>query len=64
MTYRTNTQLGSSGAPCFDMDWNLVALHHSGEAEFSPTYNEGIPIAAVSALLRKRGYGDLLSSTR
>jgi V8-like Glu-specific endopeptidase len=29
--YTTNVALGSSGSPCFDADWKLVALHHAGE---------------------------------
>ena len=32
--YRTNTEEGSSGAPCFDKDWELVALHHSGDPNY------------------------------
>src|SRR6202012_3559801 len=28
--YTTNTEPGSSGSPCFDQNWNLLALHHSG----------------------------------
>jgi endonuclease G len=28
--YTTDTQPGASGAPCFDDQWRLVALHHSG----------------------------------
>lgn len=28
--YLTDTLPGSSGAPVFDRDWNVVALHHSG----------------------------------
>lgn len=28
--YTTDTQQGSSGSPCFDDLWRLVALHHSG----------------------------------
>lgn len=47
--YRTNTESGSSGSPCFDKDWNLVALHHSGDPDFSRVadYNEGIPIHTI-----------------
>jgi hypothetical protein len=47
--YRTNTAIGSSGSPCFDKDWNLVALHHSGDPDFSRAadYNEGIPIHTI-----------------
>lgn len=45
--YRTNTEPGSSGSPCFDQDWRLVALHHAGDPDFAPAYNEGIPIDAI-----------------
>ena len=57
--YRTNTAQGSSGSPCFDENWNLIALHHSGDPNFEtfhkPTYNQGIPIACILALLKERG---------
>jgi hypothetical protein len=49
--YRTNTETGASGSPCFNSDWELVALHHSGIVR----YNEGIPIHAVAGLLKQRG---------
>lgn len=56
--YRTNTESGSSGSPCFNKNWELVALHHSGDPNFStlhkPAYNEGVPIAAIETLLRDR----------
>jgi hypothetical protein len=60
--YRTNTLPGSSGSPCFDVNWRLMALHHSGDPKADEirkgTYNEGIPIDAVlgqlSADLRKQ----------
>ncbi len=48
--YRTNTETGSSGSPCFNSDWDLVALHHSGIVK----YNEGIPINCIVALLKQR----------
>ena len=53
VTYNTNTDWGSSGSPCFDKDWNLVALHHSGVPSIHPNsndddgVNEGIPIDAI-----------------
>jgi V8-like Glu-specific endopeptidase len=54
--YRTNTQPGSSGSPCFDENWNLVALHHSGDPDrTNALWNEGIPIKAVLELLKQRG---------
>lgn len=59
MTYTVNTEGGSSGAPCFNVDWELVALHHAGDPNFAadhaPQYNEGIPIAAIVSLLTERG---------
>jgi hypothetical protein len=50
--YRNNTERGSSGSPVFNMEWNLVALHHAtgpdteGEAELVE-FNQGIPIALI-----------------
>lgn len=52
--YATNTQPGSSGSPVFNSDWDLVALHHSGDHAFFPEYNEGIPVAAIRNLLEQR----------
>jgi hypothetical protein len=51
--YRTNTESGSSGSPCFDSSLQLVALHHSGDLRCS--FNEGIPIDLISQRLIKRG---------
>jgi endonuclease G len=31
--YSTDTEPGSSGSPCFNDQWELVALHHSGVAK-------------------------------
>lgn len=51
--YLTDTLPGSSGSPCFDSDWNVVALHHSGgwlrEPGTKDRYfrNEGIPINKI-----------------
>lgn len=55
--HRTNTERGSSGSPCFTQNWELVALHHSGDPDFAhkPTYNEGIPISNIIALMKDRG---------
>lgn len=64
LKYTVNTEGGSSGAPCFNVDWELVALHHSGDPNFDPDhkpeYNEGIPIDAILALLTTRGKRDLI----
>ena len=48
--YRTNTDEGSSGSPCFDSNWNLVALHHTGGSN----YNAGTPFNAIAKLLAQR----------
>ena len=56
--YRTNTEPGSSGSPCFDQNWQLVALHHLGEPVPSivqPKWNEGLPIAAIVAQMQVKG---------
>lgn len=59
LKYKVNTEGGSSGAPCFNANWELVALHHSGDPNFDrdykPEYNEGVPIAAILDLLTARG---------
>ena len=59
LKYKVNTEGGSSGAPCFDAGWKLVALHHSGDPNFDPDhkpeYNEGIPAQAILKLLEARG---------
>jgi formylglycine-generating enzyme required for sulfatase activity len=62
--YKTNTERGSSGSPCFNQNWQLVALHHSGDPNFDPEhkpeYNEGIPISAIRALLEQRGVREIV----
>ena len=64
--YRTNTESGSSGSPCFNIEWDLIALHHSGDPNHKPTYkpkwNAGIPISAIARLLEKRGKLKLLGT--
>lgn len=62
--YRTNTLIGSSGSPCFNSKWELVALHHSGEPGSTPTYNEGIPFAAIMALLKQHGVDNALGKQK
>lgn len=56
--YRTNTEKGSSGSPCFNKDWELVALHHSGDPNYEtlhkPEYNQGVPIDMIYSLLQQR----------
>jgi hypothetical protein len=62
--YKTNTEGGSSGSPCFSSEWDLIALHHSGDPNFDPNhepgYNEGIPLSAILELLETRNLTSLL----
>ncbi|MEM7133739.1 MAG: effector-associated domain EAD1-containing protein [Chloroflexota bacterium] len=59
--YRTQAEPGSTGAPCFDQSWNLVAMHHAGDPGFGNRYSEGIPIWKIIELLRQRGFEDLIT---
>jgi V8-like Glu-specific endopeptidase len=58
--YLTDTEPGSSGAPVFNSDWQIVALHHSGGNLLEPDTqqrflrNEGININKIIADLRSR----------
>jgi len=64
--YTTNTLPGSSGSPCFNDTWELVALHHSGDPNFDPAtkpaYNEGIPTTAIRTILRSRNLEHVLDA--
>ena len=63
LLYRTNTEHGSSGSPCFTMDWEPVAIHHAGdpaEPKFPATRNAGVPLPAIRAHLEDIGQADCL----
>ena len=63
LRYNTNTQAGSSGSPCFSLNWDLQALHHLGDPAAGPgTYNQGVPIGLVRQSLLARGAGALLGA--
>jgi hypothetical protein len=47
--YTTKVAKGSSGSPCFDAKWNLIALHHAG----SKSLGEGILMASVFDQIRQ-----------
>ncbi|MEA5550885.1 trypsin-like peptidase domain-containing protein [Anabaena cylindrica UHCC 0172] len=53
--YVTNTDRGSSGSPCFDANWNLVALHHAGGLQrLTGEVNQGIPVDKIFASLKSK----------
>jgi hypothetical protein len=51
--YVTRTASGSSGAPCFDEGWNLVAIHHAERARTFGSIREGILIGPIHAQIRQ-----------
>ncbi len=60
LRYRTNTEGGSSGSPCFGPDWQWIALHHSGDPmyggpQYPARWNQGILVSAIVNLLEQRG---------
>jgi hypothetical protein len=48
--YRTSTGEGSSGSPCFDLTWGLVALHQGADPGRDAP-NRGVPIERIRAAL-------------
>ena len=53
--YRASTKKGSSGSPCFNGEWKLVALHHAGDPSFwNPGYNQGIPIMLIADFIERK----------
>jgi endonuclease G, mitochondrial len=45
--YVNPTKKGSSGSPCFDNDWKLVALHHKSLQTSFGSVREGILFSAI-----------------
>ncbi|MDZ7969125.1 MAG: trypsin-like peptidase domain-containing protein [Nostoc sp. DedSLP03] len=45
--YVTRTSNGSSGAPCFNEDWKVVALHHAQKSRSFGIIREGILFSAI-----------------
>ncbi|MEZ4300170.1 MAG: trypsin-like peptidase domain-containing protein [Polyangiaceae bacterium] len=57
--YTADTAHGSSGSPCFDAAFHLVALHHSGDPKYATLkrseYNQGIPAHLIAAACAEKG---------
>jgi hypothetical protein len=63
LRYKTNTEPGASGSPCFTSDWDLLALHHFGDpAHAPPEYNQGIPSGLLRASIEAAHAGGLLGA--
>jgi V8-like Glu-specific endopeptidase len=64
--YRTNTEPGSSGSPCCDANWNLVALHHVGDPKYGSLskkgdWNQGVLFDAIVRRIKERKKGQWLN---
>lgn len=57
--YRTDTAPGSSGGPCFDIDWRFVAMH-TGHAFQLGNFNMGVPAKMIIDWLRSNGRGEIV----
>jgi hypothetical protein len=63
MRYSTNTEAGSSGSPCFDMEWRLAALHHYGDpAWLRPKFNQGVPPHLIRQKIAFDGFACMLGT--
>ena len=58
--YRTDTSPGSSGGPCFDIDWRFVGMH-VGHAFQIGNFNMGVPANLIVDWLRANGHGDIVA---
>ena len=56
IAYTMNTKGGSSGSPCFDLNWDLIAIHHEGD-DFT---NHGVPMKFIVEFLNTKGRLNLL----
>jgi endonuclease G len=45
--YVNRTQGGSSGSPCFNRDWKMIALHHGSMARGFGSIREGILLSSI-----------------
>jgi Trypsin-like peptidase domain/Putative DNA-binding domain len=53
LMYRTDTLPGSSGAPCFDIDWKFVAMHEGRDVR-GGNHNRGIPFSMIRHWLEQQ----------
>ena len=55
--HKTNTEPGSSGSPCFDNEWELVALHHAGDPSGGDAdeWNQAVPVSTIREYWKRHG---------
>ena len=51
--YATKTAGGSSGSPCFNEDWKVVALHHAERSKAFGSIREGILLSSIYPEIRQ-----------
>ena len=51
MTYSADTLPGSSGSPVFDREYNLIGIHHHGDAE--ACVNGGTSIISIISTVER-----------
>ena len=63
--HQTGTKPGSSGSPCFNQFWDLIALHHAGDPAYPDlhpgAFNEAVPIHQIVARLKRQNATDGLT---
>jgi V8-like Glu-specific endopeptidase len=59
LLYRTDTAPGSSGGPCFDIDWRFVAMHTAHAFQLG-NFNMGVPVKMIIDWLRSNGHGQIV----
>ena len=61
--YTANTERGSSGSPCFTIEWDIVAMHHFGDPKWqTPLFNQGVPINLIRQCIERQGFGNALGT--
>jgi V8-like Glu-specific endopeptidase len=65
VVHQTGTKPGSSGSPCFNQFWDLIALHHAGDPAYPDlhpgAFNEAVPIYQIVARLKRQNATDGLT---
>ena len=57
LQYKTDVGAGSSGAPCFDANWELIAMHQSSRER---GIGQGLPISTIVRDLQSRSQLEVL----